>query len=260
MVDLKDLSVEELERMAAAGAEVIECQLVLAKTGGNVVGEALRGEGTFYEFHHYPAGDVYDPETHAQYYYHSHREGEHGHFHTFLRPKGMPPGIEPAPVPDFTPLEGDNDALSHIAAISMDSYGVPIKLFTTNRWICAETWYKAEDVCTMIDLFRVTHAQPSWPMNRWITAMLKLFKPQISESLFERDDTVAAWQKRHPRRNVYEDRELDITSEMPISLEEQITRVNAALQSAKRRAAGLAARRKKEDSSARPSKAVPKRF
>ncbi|MFQ5932990.1 MAG: hypothetical protein ACE5MM_11335, partial [Nitrospiraceae bacterium] len=100
MVGLKDLSVEELKSMAAAGAEVIECQLVLAKTGDNVVGEALRGEGAFYEFNHYPAGDVYDSETHSQYYYHSHREGEHGHFHTYLRPKGMPSWIEPAPVPD----------------------------------------------------------------------------------------------------------------------------------------------------------------
>ncbi len=234
MVDLKDWSVDELKRMAAVGAEVVECHRVLGMTGDNVVGEVLRGEGTFHEFDHYPAGDVYDPETHSQYYYHSHREGEHGHFHTYLRPKGMPPGIEPAPVPDFTPPEGDNDAISHIVAISMDSYGVPIKLFTTNRWICADTWYRAEDVCAMIDHFKITHARPSWPTNRWITAMLSLFKPEISDLLMERDDTVTAWQKKHPRRNVYEDRELDITSELHISVEHQISQVNAALQFAER--------------------------
>ena len=234
--------------MAAAGADVIECQLALAKTGDNVVAEALRGQGKFYEFDHYPADDVYDTESHSQYYYHSHREGEHGHFHTYLRPKGMPSWIEPAPVPDLTMPEDENDALSHIVAISMDSSGLPIKLFTTNRWICGETWYRAEDVSAMIDLFAVTHTQPSWPMNRWVTAMLKLFKPQISELLFERDDTVAAWQKRHPRRNVYEDRELDITSEMPIPLEDQITRVDAALQVGKRRAASDGDRNKKRTS------------
>ena len=245
MADLKDLSIEQVESMAAAGADVIECQLALAKTGDNVVAEALRDQGVFYEFNHYPDGDVYDTESHSQYYYHAHRLGEHGHFHTYLRPKGMPSWIEPAPVPDFTMPEDENDALSHIVAISMDSSGLPIKLFTTNRWICAETWYRAEDVSAMIDFFVVTHAQPSWPMNRWVTAMLKLFKPQISELLFERDDTVAAWQKRHPRRNVYEDRELDITSEIPISLEDQIIRVNEVLQAGKRRAASLGARNKK---------------
>ena len=232
MVDLNDLPIEELQRTAAAGDEVMECLMALAKTGDNVVAEALRGQGTFYEFNHYPADDVYDSETHSQYYYHAHREGEHGHFHTYLRPKGMPSWIEPAPLPDFTMPEDENDALSHIVAISMDSSGLPINLFTTNRWICAETWYRAEDVSAMIDLFAITHAQPSWPMNRWVTAMLKLFKRQISELLFERDDTVAAWQKRHPRRNVYEDRELDITSEKPIFLEDQITKVDAALRSA----------------------------
>ncbi|MCH7543877.1 MAG: hypothetical protein IIB65_09580 [Proteobacteria bacterium] len=229
MVDLNDLPIEELQRTAAAGDEVMECLMALAKTGDNVVAEALRGQGTFYEFNHYPADDVYDSETHSQYYYHAHREGEHGHFHTYLRPKGMPSWIKPAPLPDFTMPEDENDALSHIVAISMDSSGLPINLFTTNRWICAETWYRAEDVSAMIDLFAITHAQPSWPMNRWVTAMLKLFKRQISELLFERDDTVAAWQKRHPRRNVYEDRELDITSEKPISLEDQITKIDAAL-------------------------------
>jgi hypothetical protein len=236
MVDLKDLQTEEIESMAAAGDEVMECLTALSKTGGNVVAEALRDQGTFFEFNHYPDGDVYDTESHSQYYYHSHRPGEHGHFHTYLRPKGMPSWIEPAPVPDFTPPEDEDDALSHIVAISMDSSGLPIKLFTTNRWICAETWYRAEDVSAMIDLFAVTHAQPSWPMNRWVTAMLKLFKPQITELLFERDDTVAAWQKKHPRRNVYEDRELDIISETPISLEDQITGIDAALESVKQSA------------------------
>ncbi len=234
MPDLKDFSVEELNATAAAGAEVLECHRVLRRTSDNVVGEALRGGGKFYEFDHYPAGDVYDGETHSQFYYHSHRPGEHGHFHTYLRPKGMPSRIKPTPVPDFTPPEGDNDAVSHIIAISMDTHGYPIGLFTTNRWICGDTWYDAEDVCVMADLFKISHARPSWPMNRWVTAMLKLFKPEITDLLLERDDTVAAWQKRYPKRNVYEDRELDITSRLLVSVDDQIRRVNAALRFAER--------------------------
>src|SRR3546814_14192456 len=68
----------------------------------NLVGELLKNNGTFYEWDHYPPGDVYDHETHGQYYYHAHAadqrfDGEHGHFHTFVRPKGMPPGVRPAP-------------------------------------------------------------------------------------------------------------------------------------------------------------------
>jgi len=233
MGDLKDLSIETLDAMAVAGTEIVECDRVLARTGDNVVGEALRGAGVFYEYDHYPAGDVYDAGSHAQYYYHSHRKGEHGHFHTYLRPKGMPSWVRPAPVPDFTPPKSDNDALSHIVAISMDARGFPIGLFTTNRWICGDTWYRGEDVAAMIGRFRIDHAQPSWPLNLWITAMLRLFQPQIIELLRQRDETVAAWQRKNPERNVYEDRDLDITSQCPVSVDEQIALVDDALRTAK---------------------------
>ena len=94
---LRDLPPVQLERMNAAADEILECYRVLKKGGANIVGEILRGEGTFYEWDHYPEGDIYDNETHAQYYYHAHREGEHGHFHTFLRKKGMREDVTPVP-------------------------------------------------------------------------------------------------------------------------------------------------------------------
>ena len=228
------LTRDALEVMAAAGREVLECHRVVAKTGGNIVGEVLRGQGTFYEWSHYPKGDVYDSETYSQYYYHAHaagqREGEHGHFHTFLRPKGMPAGIAPAPVPDFTPPKGDNDALSHLIGVSMNRPGIAIGLFGTNRWVTGETWYKAEDVVAMLDRFEIDHARPSWPANRWIGAMIRLFRPQIVALLRQRDAAMASWQRRHPDDNAYEDRRLEVTSEMKVSVDDQIRHVTAALE------------------------------
>lgn len=221
---LNDYGREELEVMLAAGYEVRECMRVLYKVGLNVVGEILKGQGTFYEMQHYPKGDVFDPDTHSQYYYHAHRpeSGEHGHFHTFLRAAGMPKGICPAPYSGQAPRPLGKDALSHIVAISMDRHGSPTHLFTTNRWVTGETWYRADDVIAMMDRFAIDHAWPSWPTNRWITAMLQLFRPQIVHLLQERDRVVAEWAQRHPDRDVYEDRELEITSMMPISIDEQI--------------------------------------
>src|SRR3546814_4623987 len=49
---------EELEAMLRAGETVLECHRVLGKTGDNIVGEILKREGTFYEWNHYPKGDV----------------------------------------------------------------------------------------------------------------------------------------------------------------------------------------------------------
>jgi len=62
-----------LESMAAAGLEVRECLRALEKADLNPVGEVLRGHGTFTELDHYPPDDVFDQDTHAQYYYHAHR-------------------------------------------------------------------------------------------------------------------------------------------------------------------------------------------
>lgn len=233
MQTLTSVPRERLEDMADAGAEILECQRLLRKTGHNVVAEVLRGEGEFFEWDHYPKGDVYDTETHSQYYYHAHpvelRDGEHGHFHTFLRPKGMPETVKPAPLDDFCPPAGENDALSHLVAISMDSYGVPIRLFTTNRWVTGEVWYASGDVIRMLDRFAMDLSFPSLTVNVWITAMLRLFRPQIETLLHERDRAVAELQSRRRNVNAYEDRKLEIASVTDISVDDQIARVQAAL-------------------------------
>ena len=229
MVNLRELPAAELEAMAAAGERVLECHRVLAKSGSNVVAEVLRGQGTFYEFDHYPAGDVYDPESHSQYYYHSHREGEHGHFHTFLREKGMPEDCRPVPQSEADFMTERDDKLSHLIAISMNRAGFPIRLFTTNRWITADNWYTADDVTKMLNRFEMDLAWPSWPVNIWVTAMLRLFLPQIEELVRERDAAVANWQKKHPDTDAFEDRGCDITSVRKISVAAQIKRINEAL-------------------------------
>lgn len=227
--ELSGLSRDELEAMAAAGREVLECHRVLAKTGDNIVGELLPRQGTFYEFDHCPPGDIYDRDSHAQFYYHAHRADEHGHFHTFLREAGMPAGVRPAPQSASASMEERKDTLCHLVAISMDRKGVPIGLFTTNRWVTGEHWYAAADVSAMLEIFEIGHARPSWPTNRWTSAMLRLFRPQILALLQERDATVAAWRDRHPDVDVFEDRRLEITSNCAISVDDQVATIRAAL-------------------------------
>ncbi|MEQ8195772.1 MAG: hypothetical protein RIB59_14910 [Rhodospirillales bacterium] len=237
MTDFATLPRNRLGRMAEAGERVLECYRVLQKSNDNIVGEILRGQGEFFEWDHYPNGDVYDPETHAQYYYHAHPPEErskkygheHGHFHTFLRPKGFPPGIEPAPLADLEEPEGDNDALCHLIGISMNQAGYPIRLFTTNRWVTGETWYRAADAIAMLDTFVMDLAYPSWPANIWITEMIRLFRPEIESLLHARDAAVAAWADAHPGENAYEDRGLELTSLLDISVEAQIRKIAGAL-------------------------------
>ena len=216
--------------MSEAGHEVTECHRVLAKTGNNIVGELLPRDGSFFQYDHCPPGDVYDRETHSQYYYHAHRKGEHGHFHTFIREKGLPKGMSPVEQSKVRYIKDRDDTLCHLVAISMNQNGWPIGLFTTNRWVTTENWFAAEDVCDILDRFKIDQARPSWPTNLWITAMLRLFRPQIVSLIRKRDAVLADWQKHHPKEDVFEDRKLDLPSQIGISLVDQIEKVATALE------------------------------
>lgn len=225
------LSRAELLAMQAAGQEILTCYRVLSKAERNIVGEVLRGEAEFIELNHYPDDDVFDRDTQSQYYYHAHQglDGEHGHFHTFIRPPGMPAEMRPISYASSEPWPQGDAALSHLIGISMDAWGFPMGLFTTNRWVTDEAWYRAEDVMQLLARFEIDHAAPSWPVNRWITAMFVLFRPQMRALLQERDAVVADWAAQHPGEDLFEDRALDITSAMPISVPEQIASVAAML-------------------------------
>ncbi|WP_197495777.1 DUF6969 family protein [Acidihalobacter yilgarnensis] len=210
------------EVLLAAGNEIRECYRVLERGGLNVVGEVLREQGDFVELEHYPRDDVEDIGHYSQYYYHAHRGvGEaHGHFHTFIR-TGL---LASPPLPEATfqvsePWPREQAAIAHLIAIAMDDWGYPIGLFTTNRWVTGETWYAAETVAGLLPGFVIDHANPSWPTNRWITAMLRLFHPQIEALLAHRDACIGLWQRALPECDVLEDRRLEVIGYLPISVE-----------------------------------------
>lgn len=232
-IDLTALPRERLERMLEAGVDILECYRVLGKAKSNVVAEVLRGQGTFYEWTHYPKGDIYDQDTHSQYFYHAHptelRAGEHGHFHSFLRVKGFPSGIEPVPYEGEAEWPSGDKALSHLIGISMNPQGFPIRIFTANRWVTGEAWYRAEDVRRMVEGFLIDHAHPSWPANRWISGMLRLFKPEIDALIEERDAAITSWEDLSPDKDVFEDRGLEITSFEDISVEDRVRELCALL-------------------------------
>lgn len=227
----EQLSAAERSAQLAAAEEIRRCQQALSKAGLNVVGELLKGHDGFYEMNHYPDGDVYDRDSHAQYYYHTHREGgsEHGHFHTFIRGQGIPGALQALSAPAGSePWPSGDEAIAHLIAVSMDAWGQPIGLFACNRWVTGETWYSADAVKQMLPTFCIDHAHPSWPTNLWLTALLQLFRPHIQALIEHRDQVVAAWQVAHPGEDVFEDRALEITGYVPISVDSWVQALNQA--------------------------------
>lgn len=226
-VELDSLSLAELGVMKEGAEQVKEAHRTLKKGGLNVVGECLKNQGTFFQLEHYPKGDVFDAESFSQYYYHAHREDrdEHGHFHTFMRAKGMPSGIQPVPYDGDVEWQTGANAVSHVICISMDGPGFPIGLFATNRWVTGETWYRSDDVVSMLDDWHIDHAYPNLAVNQWISGMMKLFKPQIIALLEHRDAVIEDWQQQHPEQDVYEDRKLEVTGEYDIAVDDQHAKV-----------------------------------
>jgi hypothetical protein len=141
----------------------------------------------------------------------------------------MPSNVEPAPYTGSANRPLGDDGISHLIAIAMDRSGLPISLFTANRWVTGETFYTAAAAVAMLDKFEIDHAYPCLATNRWITALLRLFRPQIEVLLHQRDAAIQDWQRRYPDGDVFEDRRLEITSELLIDIDEQIARVDAAL-------------------------------
>lgn len=203
----------DLAAMAAAGDEAARLEAAMRDTGTSPA-LLLTGGRNAVAFRHYPEGDVYDFASHSQFYYHTHRAGEHGHAHLFLRPKGMPPGVAPAIATD------DKDAPCHLVAVGLGADGWLAELFTTNRWVTGEAWYEAAAIKRMLPRFSVNTDGPAGLAGRWLTAMVQLFRPLIDELADRRDAAVAAWSLAHPTANPLEEAALEITSRAKVSVDE----------------------------------------
>ena len=167
-LDFDALPRNRLVQMQRAADVVLQVFETLGKSGRNVVTPLLDGKTAFRELEHLPEDDVRDGETGSQYYYHAHRPetGEHGHFHTFLRPPAIPPAMSPVRMAAGSSAAEKGDDTCHLIAISMDRTGIPIGLFTTNRWVTGESFFAARDAIRIIDRFSIRASQTYPDTNR----------------------------------------------------------------------------------------------
>lgn len=234
---LDDLPRPRLDEMNDAGRRVLASERALAEAGSNVVAELLSSSEEFFQWDHYPAGDVFCPDSHAQYYYHSHppdvRDNtwgdEHGHFHTFLRPGGFPMDVIAGETAECGPNTREQNPPAHLVAISMGFDGRAIRLFTTNRWVTGEAWYDAGVVTRLLPHFRIGHGNPSPETNEWVGAMLTLFQPTVEALLHARDEVVSAYETADAGVDVFDDKNLEVTSIINIDVDRQVAAVEAAL-------------------------------
>jgi hypothetical protein len=188
------------EAKAQAARQALFCEQVLAKSASNVLLETLREAKSVAPWEHFPPGDVFDPETGAQWYYHSHppQDGqtEHGHFHCFVRP------------------DGPKGPIHHLVAVGVDAYGRLIRLFTINQWVVGDDWLDAENTIALLPRFDPHFARPSYLVNRWLAAVIALYANDIAGLIRERDRVLAA----HRPSDAREDRAQEVTSALAVDL------------------------------------------
>lgn len=187
---------------AQALMEQAFCEQILAKSGLSVLSETFAGVSEIEAWAHYPAEDVHDPASGAQWYYHCHpaEEGsaEHGHFHLFLRP------------------EGGGGPVHHLIALGMSAEGRLLRLFTVNHWVVGDDWLPAEATLALLPRFDVQMPRPSYLVNRWLTAVVAAHLPQIAALIRARDARLAAHQPPEGTE-ARADRSLEVTSELRLS-------------------------------------------
>lgn len=184
-----------------AAQEALFCEQVLAKGGQTVVTATLR-DAPVAAWSHYPPGDVFDPASGGQWYYHCHlppAPGEHGHFHCFLRP------------------EGKDGPVHHLIAVGVDAHGRLQRLFTVNQWVVGDTWLDAPASIALLERFDMQMPEPSYLTNRWLTAVIRLYAEEIAALITARDAAIAT----RPAGDVEAraDRSLEVTSEQRVDLQ-----------------------------------------
>lgn len=209
-MDPAHLTPGELTAMATAGEELAALESAM-RVEGLTPFRLLVGMQTVEPLRHYPDGDVYDFASHSQFYFHRHRDGEHGHIHLFLRPLGMPVGCTPLVAVDGA------DSPCHLIAVGLSPHGFACEFFTTNRWVTGESWYAADAVARMLPCFHVDANSPGGRVGRWLTALVRLYQPLIMTLVHRRDDAVAAWGQIHPG-DALNDAALEVTSHAAINV------------------------------------------
>ena len=196
--------------MAAAGLTLQEAAwlavsipLDYAQRDNNLAWAALAGRSAFQILEHHPRRDVVDRASGTRFFYHAHPVPgdalqEHGHFHLFHE---------------------DARGFCHLAALSLDAQGRPLRWFCTNQWVTGERWRAANRWRAVIQSFQLQTSGRLAPVARWLSAMVALYREELMALLHERDGVMA---RAGRTRAQFNNRQMHILCSRPISLQSKL--------------------------------------
>ena len=179
-------------------------------TSGSLLQSWIEGREVV-EFDHYPPDEVVDPRRGSQFYYHSHRDGdrEHGHLHLFWHATSS--GRHRHIRPDRP--RWARTAPTHLFAISLDARGLPVGLFTVNKWVTDGHWFDAATTMSFVERFEPIDVEGHAHSCRWLTGFVRLYQALIADLLVRRDRRLA---RRADLTQALGDHRLEVLSQVPI--------------------------------------------
>lgn len=179
------------------------------------------------QWEHYPCDDAISHDRRFQWYYHSHSPAdrpeskEHGHFHLFARTECA--GGHIASRSEQTFLDGlaaaDSEATTrHLLCIGLSPLGVPISLFTVNRWVTGDLLLSSASSLGLLESMELNTGYPV--IDAVLMALTQLYRPDIRVLMRRRDAVLRARAAEGPR--TLDDIRVEVLSELSIDIDQRI--------------------------------------
>lgn len=169
-------------------------------------------ENDFVEFKRkYPDPQLSFSNMGLRAYYHCHTastrpDAEHGHFHIFLRTNVR------------SDASSEKTQWSHLAGLSMDSLGQPLRWFTVNHWVTGETWSNADQLEKKLDALLEKESKGLKLIEQWLLAMMEFYKQTLKETLTKRDQQIKTFAQEQGIYKTLQDRSIYLLSHQKIDL------------------------------------------
>ena len=177
----------------------------------------------------YPDGGVVDRRRGSQLFYHCHRPGrtEHGHVHLFWHATGS--GCRRYLGPASALRKGETwarTAPSHLVAIGLDARGLPVSLFTVNRWVTGGHWFDAATTLGLVRRFSLQGVPGHEDSCAWVSGFVQMYEPVIRRLLAARDLRLA---RLGPLNDALGDRRVEVLSRARLDWAGDLTRLEHEL-------------------------------
>jgi Domain of unknown function (DUF6969) len=217
----------DAQRLGAAA--LMDCYRELSGTGAHLLDPVLQGSAPT-QWEHYPPDDAISRDSRYQWFYHSHsaadRPGsaEHGHFHLFARMESCTDTIAAGAEQGFRRTIGATDSerpTGHLICIGMSPVGVPINLFTVNRWVTGDMLLSMSNTLLLLDSMRLDTGYSM--IDSVLMGLLQMYRPEIRALMRKRDATLQGRAGAGP--GTLDDVRVEVLSEVALDIDRRIGQV-----------------------------------